>query len=76
MSTSKEEWRERTIQSITPERRAAILDGHRHRLIICHDCDGELCSYCDYRGYVEVCEVCGVRMGSEGRKIRRALRAL
>ena len=44
---------------------------HKHRLLICPDCDRELvyqrggswvaCDYCDGRGYFEICAVCRER---------------
>lgn len=44
---------------------------HVHQLMVCHDCDGDGCSYCDFRGYLEICEVCREPMGNARRKWKR-----
>jgi hypothetical protein len=53
---------------------AKVLDGHRHSLLACHECDGVGCDYCGGRGYHNLCEQCRCPMGNRGRRVRRLMR--
>ena len=46
-------------------------DPHTHRLLVCPDCDGWGCSYCEGRGYFEICSVCREPMGNKRRWWKR-----
>lgn len=48
----------------------------RHTLTSCNDCEGNGCSYCDGRGYYEICRLCHAPMGSLRRKWKRAGRPM
>jgi hypothetical protein len=45
---------------------------HEHHLLHCSDCDGGGCSYCNGRGFYEICSTCREPMGNLRRKWKAA----
>lgn len=43
----------------------------KHYPLVCPDCDGFGCSYCDGRGYYEICGACREPIGNRRRKWKR-----